>query len=51
LKGFGYLSLTVLSCQPGFGIGLTAMKPAGTRTRIAVVGEPEQPCGTRKTAL
>ena len=50
-QGLAYSPLTMSSFQPGFGIGLTAMTPAGMRTRIAVVAEPSQPCGTRSTAL
>jgi hypothetical protein len=46
-----YLPLTMLSCQPGLGIGLTPMTPSGMRMRIEVVAAPSQPCGTRITPL
>ena len=43
--------MTVSIFQPGFGIGLTAIIPSGTRMRNAIVAEPSQPWGTRSTAL
>ena len=47
----GVLALTVSTFQPGFGIGFTAITPSGICTRILMVGEPAQPCGTTNTAL
>ena len=42
---------TVVTVQPGFGIGLLPTTPSGIWMRSAVVGEPAQPCGTISTAL
>jgi hypothetical protein len=46
-----YLPLIASTLQPAFGIGFTAITPSGICTRIFVVAEPAQPCGTVNTAL
>jgi len=42
--------MTVVSVQPGLGMGFTPMTPSGIFTRIAVVAVPSQPCGTPTVA-
>ena len=39
----GVFTRFVVSSQPGFGIGFTAMTPSGIWTRMDLVGEPSQP--------
>ena len=46
-----YLPLIASTFQPAFGIGLAAITPSGICTRILVVADPAQPCGTANTAL
>src|SRR5476651_1601440 len=42
---------TSVTVQPSLGNGRTAVTSSGTLMRSAIVGEPSQPCATRKPAV
>ena len=48
--GLASFRTTVVTVQPGLGIGLLPTTPSGIWTRRAMVAAPAQPCGTTSTA-